>query len=157
MRARHPALYAVARPPLVPPVALAGMQSEARSQGVPVQRPLARRRVLLSHQVVAYYGLICASRPPRHFMNYGDESLPDGLLWAGTERVPIFLCLSVLFVPSSVPRWMEWLPLVDLTTPAQPSPSLHRFGIHNATIVGSQVDSVTRLQSSLYATARRDC
>ena len=38
-----------------------------------------------------------------------------------------------------------------------PSPSLHWFGIHIATIVGSQVDSVTRLQSSLYAAARRDC
>ena len=102
----------------VPPVALAGKKSGAFSQGVPVQRPLAHRRVLLSRQVLAYYGLICASRSPRHFMDYGDESPPDGLLWAGPERVPIFLCLSVPFVPSSVPRWMEWLALVVLTTPA---------------------------------------
>ena len=38
----------------------------AYSQGVPVQRPLARQPVLLSRRVIAYYGLICASRslPP---------------------------------------------------------------------------------------------
>ena len=61
IHARHPALYAAARPPLCP-CGPCGQDVGACSQDVPVQRPLARRRVLSSRQVVAYYGLICASR-----------------------------------------------------------------------------------------------
>lgn len=126
-------------------------------QGVPVQRPLARQLVMLSSRVIAYYGLICASRPHPPLYELCSGPSPDGLLWAGSERVPIFLCLSLLFVPSSVPRWMERLLLVVLTTPANLPPSQHRVGIHFVTIDGSQVNGVTRLQSSLYATARKDC
>jgi hypothetical protein len=141
MHARHPALYAAARPPLFP-CGPCGHDIGAYSQNVPVQRPLARRRVLLSHQFIAYYGLICASRPPRRFMDYGDESTPDGLLWAGSERVPIFLCLSVPFVPSSVPRWMEWLALVVLAIPTR----LHRLCTGSASI--SPPSSVLRWTAS---------
>ena len=52
MHARHPALYAAARPPLFP-CGPCGHDSGAYSQNVPVQRPLARRRVLLSHPLIA--------------------------------------------------------------------------------------------------------
>jgi len=67
-----------------------------------VQRPLARRRVILSRQVMAYYGLIRASRslPPSYLL----VSTAGLCLSARTERVPNLLCVSVLSVPSSVPR-----------------------------------------------------
>src|SRR5262249_12804584 len=134
---------------------LTGKMSGPIVRTFPVQRPLARRWVLLSHQVFAYYGLICASRslPPLYVLCGGP--LPFGLLWAGSERGPHLLCLSVPFVPSSVPRWTGWLHLLVASPPRWPSPSLHRFGIHIATpYAGSCVVCVTRLQSSLNATAR---
>ena len=70
--------------------------------GPAVQRPLARRRVILSRQVMAYYGLIRASRslPPSYLL----VSTAGLCLSARTERVPNLLCVSVLSVPSSVPR-----------------------------------------------------
>jgi hypothetical protein len=70
----------------------------------PVQRPLALQRVMLSHQVIAYYGLIRNSRPlPSIYVLY-DGSLPYGLVWAGIERLPNLLRMSVPSVPPSVPR-----------------------------------------------------
>ncbi len=62
----------------------------------PVQRPLAHPRVLLSRRIVAYYGLIRNSRPlpPAYWIRPGG-SLPDGLVWAGIERLPNLLCVSV--------------------------------------------------------------
>ena len=72
------------------------------TSGPAVQRPLARRRVILSRQVMAYYGLIRASRslPPSYLL----VSTAGLCLSARTERVPNLLCVSVLSVPSSVPR-----------------------------------------------------
>ncbi len=70
----------------------------------PVQRPLALQRVMLSHQVIAYYGLIRNSRPlPPVYVLY-DGSLPYGLVWAGIERLPNLLRMSLPSVPPSVPR-----------------------------------------------------
>ena len=61
--------------------------------GPSVQRPLAPRRVLLSRRLLAYYGLIRASRPllSAYFLR------PAGLCPSGqaTERVPNLLCVSV--------------------------------------------------------------
>ena len=135
-----------------------GQVGGAYSQGVPVQRPLARQPVVLSGRVIAYYGLIRASPPLPPLYVLCSGPWPCGLLWAEIERVPNLLCLSVPFVPSSVPRRMERLPL------AVASPFTLAFTffaqvrhIRIATIVGSQVVSVTRLQSSRYGTARKDC
>ena len=47
-------------------------------EGVPVQRPLARQRVLLSRRVIAYYGLIRASRGLLSPYDFDDRSLPRG-------------------------------------------------------------------------------
>ena len=47
--------------------------------------------------------------PAPRFMSYMPGVSPDGLLWAGSERVPHLLCWSVPFVPSSVPRQTERL------------------------------------------------
>jgi len=55
---------------------------------------------------------------------------------------PIFLCLSVPFVPSSVPRWMEWLALVVLAIPTR----LHRLCTASASI--SPPSSVLRWTAS---------
>ena len=70
----------------------------------PVQRPLARRKVMLSLQVPAYYGLIRNSQPLPSIYGLYDGSLPYGLVWAGVERLPNLLRMSVSSVPSSVPR-----------------------------------------------------
>jgi hypothetical protein len=70
----------------------------------PVQRPLAHRRVMLSRQVMAYYGLIRNSRPLPSIYGLYDGSLPYGLVWAGTEKLPNLLRMSISSVPPSVPR-----------------------------------------------------
>src|SRR5258708_2915873 len=62
----------------------------------PVQGPLARQPVLLSGRVVAYYGLICASRSLLPLYGLCSRPAPCDLLWAGSERVPNLLCVSVL-------------------------------------------------------------
>jgi len=61
----------------------------------PVQRPLALQRVMLSRRVIAYYGLIRNSQPlPSIYVLY-DGSLPYGLVWAGIERLPNLLRMSL--------------------------------------------------------------
>ncbi len=76
------------------------------------------------------------------------------LIGTGTERFPNLLRVSVpscrLPYPGG-PSGCSWL---FLHRSPWPSPNLHRLGIRNATIADSQVDSVTRLQSFLYGTAR---
>src|SRR4030066_1329567 len=89
----------------------------------PVQRPLARQRVMLSSRVIAYYGLIRNSRPLPPIYGLYDGSLPYGPLGAGIERLPNLLRLSLPTVPSSVPRWTGRLPS------AIPSPSVLAFAI----------------------------
>ena len=84
-------------------------------------------------------------------------SWPDGLVWAGSERFPNLLRMSLPVVPPPVPRWTDRVRLAVLPRSPWPSPSLQRLGIHTSTPVGSRVGCVTRLQSSLHATARQDC
>jgi hypothetical protein len=62
----------------------------------PVQRPLAPKQVMLSRQVNAYYGLIRNPRylPPAYLLRPGG-ALPYGLVWAGIERLPNLLRVSV--------------------------------------------------------------
>ena len=76
---------------------------------------------MLSHQVIAYYGLIRNSRPSHRFIYYYDGSLPYDLVWAGSERLPNLLRVSFPSVPPSVPRWTERLPM------AVPSPFVLAF------------------------------
>ncbi len=93
-------------------------RSRAKAQAVlysllsvsnPVQRPLARQRVMLSRRVIAYYGLIRNSRPLPSIYGLYDGSLPYGLVWAGIERLPNLLRMSFPSVPPSVPRRAKWL------------------------------------------------
>lgn len=99
--------------------AQSGLLPASRSN--PVQRPLAPRWVMLSHQIIAYYGLIRNSRPLPPIYGLYDGSLPYGLVWAGTERLPNLLRASVSTVPPSVPRQAERLQT------AVPSPSVLAF------------------------------
>ena len=69
-----------------------------------VQRPLARRPVMLSGQVIAYYGLIRNSQPFPSTYELYDGSMPYGLVWAGIERLPNLLSMSLSSVPPYVPR-----------------------------------------------------
>jgi hypothetical protein len=107
--ARFPiSLYLAARPPLCP-YGPCGHVSGAYRQAVPTQRSLAHQPVMLSDRVIAYYDLICASQSRPLLYVLWLRTLPDDLLGAGIERVPNLLCLSVLFVPSPVPRRTERL------------------------------------------------
>ena len=92
-------------------------------KAIPVQRPLALRRVMLSPQVNAYYGLIRNSQPLPSIYGLYDGSLPYGLVWAGIERLPNFLRMSLSSVPPSVPRRTKWLHMVV------PSPLVVAFAI----------------------------
>ena len=71
------------------------------ANSTPVQRPLARQWVMLSHQVIAYYGLIRNSRPSHRFIYYYDGSSPYDLVWTGSERLPNLLRVS--FPPCRLP------------------------------------------------------
>lgn len=53
-----------------------GQDDRIHCQDVPVQRPLARQRVVLSHRVVAYYGRIRVSQelPPIYLYSYSGSS-----------------------------------------------------------------------------------
>jgi hypothetical protein len=77
---------------------------------LPVQRSLAPRRVILSHRISAYYDLIRTSRSHRTIYAFFTRPSPDGLVWAGIEKVPNLSCLSVttcrLLYPGS---WMTAL------------------------------------------------
>jgi hypothetical protein len=119
---------------------------------LPIQRPLAPQRVMLSRRIIAYYGLIRPSGPlpAPYAIAFGAGSLPLGR----GQKFPILLCLS--FFPcrllyhggqaaygcsSSRPRW--------------PSPCPKRLGIREFHAEdGSRVAPFSRLQSSHQAAAR---
>jgi hypothetical protein len=104
---------------------------------IPVQRSLAPQRVMLSHQITAYYDLIRASLPlpPVYVLSSGP--LPYGLVWAGNKKVPNLSCLSFPIVPSSVPRRLGDCLRLLLHRPLWPSPSLHKVGARLSTLAGS--------------------
>jgi hypothetical protein len=126
----------------------------ALPRDAPVQRPLARRRI--TRRVPAYYGLIRRARPlpPAYRLRPGG-SLPDGPVWAGAERLPTLLRVPLSPCRRPYPGGPSGCPWLLLPRPRWPSPSPHRLGIRSAPIAGSQVGSVTRLQRSRQATARR--
>ena len=143
-------LYA-ARSPGVRPLALAGMYGGVFALDVPVQRPLARQRVMLSRQVIAYYGLIRDSQSLPLTYVFASGSLPSGR----DREVPHFTLRVLLSVPPPVPRRTGRLQVVvaspTVVAFAQSARARHPLGHASRFSRGS----VTRLQSSLYAAARR--
>jgi hypothetical protein len=91
------------------------------SESIPIQRPLAHQKVMLSSRVIAYYGLIRNSQPLPSTYDLYDGSLPCGLVWAGIERLPNLLRISLSSVPPYVPRRARRLHLTV------PSPSVLAF------------------------------
>jgi hypothetical protein len=75
----------------------------------PVQRPLARLWVMLSHWVIAYYGLIRDSRPSRRLICFVQRvfALPPRFSWH--REFPQFTPHVYLIMPSSVPRQIKRL------------------------------------------------
>ncbi len=139
------------------PMALSGKTAGPLVRTFPVQRPLARQRVMLSRQVYAYYGLMCASRRLPPIYGLDDGPLPYGSVRAAGERVPNLLCLSIPFVPPSVPRRSEAI-APDCCFIASTGLPHSRTGSAPAPhIDGSPSGFLTRLQSSLHAAARRAC
>ena len=141
--------YTPSKSPAHPPIVLSDISAEAYCLDNPVQRPLALLRVMLSRRIIAYYGLIRASRlhPPAYFLR------PGGQL--GGREGPQFTLCVFSSVPSSVPR-RTWR--LHSTVP---SPSTIAFAISAVArrpLIHARWFTrgcVTRLQSSLYATARR--
>ena len=74
------------------------------SKGNPVQMSLAPQRVILSLQPIDYYGHIRNSQPLPSTYGLYDGSLPCSLVWAGIERPPNLLHMSLSSVPPCVPR-----------------------------------------------------
>ena len=125
----------------------------------PVQRSLAPQQVMLSRRIIAYYYLMRASRSLLPVYGLSSGSLPYGLVWAGNEKVPNLSCLSVPIVPSSVPRRPGDCSRLLLHRPLWPPPPSQKIGVRTLTLAGinARESCFTRLQSSLYATARWDC
>jgi hypothetical protein len=116
----------------------------------PVQRPLARHRVVLSRCVIAYYGLIRASEslPPtygfRRRVFAANSQNPEG---------PQFKLRVCRAVPSPVPRRTGWW-LTVRSPPVLPSSLWERLGIRGIPLQSVHVGGLSRLQSSLDAAAR---
>jgi hypothetical protein len=102
----------------------------------PVQRSLAPQRVMLSRRIIASYYLMRASRPLPPVYELSSGSLPYGLVWAGNEKVPNLSCLSVLIVPSSVPRRPGDCSWLLLHRPLWPPPPSQKIGVRTLTLAG---------------------
>jgi len=117
----------------------------------PVQRPLARQRVVLSRRVVAYYGLIRGSRsfPSAYVLHRGVFALQprpgDSLLYSACPSVRA-VCRTpadrVVFAVSNATRGS-----------LRPSVRVSASAAFHAK-VGSRAVCLSRLHSSLYAAAR---
>jgi hypothetical protein len=87
-------LYAATVRVFRPLVARMGKFGGACLLTYPVQRPLARQWVVLSHRVFAYYGLIRDSCPFCRLIFFARQTSPDNLVWAGFKSFPTLLCVS---------------------------------------------------------------
>ena len=146
-------LYAV---PVRPsdPIAIAGILSGSSVvTAPPVQRSLARQRVLLSHRVIAYYGLIRDSNLlPLIYYLIQRVSVAQ-LLPTGRPEVPQFTLRVFTHLPHSVPRQTVRLLLTVTSSHILASAifvlARHLLYPQNPVHCGL----LTRLQVSLYATA----
>ncbi len=149
-------LYAV---PVRPsdPIAIAGSLSGSSVTAPPVQRPLARQRVMLSHRVIAYYGLIRDSGLlPLIYYLIQRVSVAQ-LLPTGRPELPQFTLRVFTHVPHSVPRQTVRLLVTVASSHILASAifALARHPLFPQNPVHCGV--LTRLQVSLYATARWVC
>jgi hypothetical protein len=96
---------------------------------------------------------------PFHPLMYSRVALPaHGPASGGEREGPQFTPRFCAVVPSSVPRWIGWLPLAVLHHPHWPSPPLYWLGIHKSThgrFWRGQCNEAARFASDNRATARR--
>jgi hypothetical protein len=125
--------------------------------GVPIQRPLAHPRVILSRRVVAYYGLIRGSGflPTPYGVSAAGLCLVEfPPLRLGTRDSPIYSARPLLRAVSRTPA--DQVALTVVVPPAaafaHSREARHPLVFHAE--VSSRVGHLTRLQSSLYAAAR---
>jgi len=119
----------------------------------PVQRPLATQQVMLSCRFISYYDLMRVSRCLCRSYDFERQSF--AISYTQQRDIPQFTPHVLSYVPSSVPRRMKWV----LSTVFSPTSSAFTFFAqarhpcrHKDRLF---VVCVTRLQSSLYATAHR--
>ena len=123
----------------------------------PVQRPLARQRVVLSHQVIAYYGRIRVSRALPPIYVFIQRIFPCQSYPGSSREVPQFTLLVFPSVPTSIPRWTGKVLLTVSSLPALAFTSLAMFRHPNIPRNPIQRGGLTRLQSLLHVTARQVC
>ena len=124
------------------------------SGAYPAQRSLARRRVILSRRVIAYYDLIRGSGPLSSAVLFGRRRVFAAL--AKAQSVPAFVCMS--FLPCRLPYPGGWTELTVGALPSTLAFALLSEAWHPQFFraeVGSRAVSLSGLQSSLYAAARR--
>ena len=121
-----------------------------------VQRPLAHQWVMLSRRVIAYYGLIRASRVlPSTYLFVDGSSYPWDLSGRDARGSPIYSLFLYL-------RAALRTPVNRMAASGCASPfalafvaSIRTRHPQSSRIIGSGVGSVTRLQGSFYTAARR--
>ncbi len=121
-----------------------------------VQRPLAPQRVILSRRLIAYYGLIRASRSlPPTYAFAGGSSNPGAYLGRRTRGSPIYSLFRYLRAVLRTP--VDRMAASGCTSPSALAFAISAWARHpqSSRMIGSGVGSVTRLQGSLNATARR--
>lgn len=102
------------------------------------------------HLLWSHPSLSC---PPYGLFSSSIRSLPDGLVEAGQERFPNLLSISLFPCHLPYSEAMNECMWLFLLHSLWPSSSLQRVGLLILMPVGSHIRSVTKLQSSLYATA----
>ena len=122
--------------------------------GHPVQRPLALHRVMLSPQVIAYYGLIRDSRPFRCLIFFVQRifALRPSMGWR--RELPQFAPHICSIVPSLGPRRSKRLHMAVSSPFTLAFALLTEAQLTHLRHAGLHLSGVTRLQSSFYATAR---
>ena len=145
---RHRTTYTCPKPMAFESVALSSMPCQLATNGPPIQRPFAQRRVVLSRHLKRYYGLICASRNLSPIYVLDDGSL----LHSQFREGPHFLLHVYVDVPPSVPRRTKRMhlavasPLVQafaVSALAQ-HPHLHAVGSHVVASRGCKVRFMLR-------------
>jgi len=109
MHHTHTNLYTAKVPTSFPCGPLRACMAGTVGQDYPVQRPLARLRVMLSRGVVAYYGLIRDSRPSRRLIFFVQRVFALRPRMGSYRELPQFNPHSCSTVPSAVPRRFERL------------------------------------------------
>src|SRR5579863_6935279 len=127
------------------PMVLSDMVVGSVARTPPVQRPLARQRVVLSHQVIAYYGRMRVSRALPPIYGFIQRICPCQSHPGSSREVPQFTLLIFPSVPSSIPRWIG---KVHLTVSSPPALTFASFSMSRHPKYPTQSDSTWGLHEA---------